>query len=70
MEREKLNLCKYCSSCNIKKDDYRINKRGKLQSFKCLECMHEFTPNFGFKKTRVEPPNYRCYADVFYRYVS
>ena len=55
MERAKLNLCKYCSSGNIKKDGYRINKRGKLQSFKCLECMRKFTPNFGFEKTRVEP---------------
>ena len=55
MERAKLNLCKYCSSGNIKKDGYRINKRGKFQSFKCLECERKFIKNFGFKKTHVEP---------------
>ena len=54
-ERAKLDLCKYCRSSNTKKDGYRINKRGKLQSFKYLECMRKFTTNFGFKKARVEP---------------
>ena len=55
MERAKLNLCKYCSSGNIKKDGFRTNTRGKLQIFKCLDCQRKFTPNFGFEKTRVEP---------------
>ena len=32
MERAKLNLCKYCSSGNIKKDGFRTNTRGKLKS--------------------------------------
>ena len=30
IERIKLNLCKYCSSWNIKKDGHRINKHGKF----------------------------------------
>ena len=55
MVRTKLNLCKYCSFGHIKKDEHRINKRGKFQSFKCLECERKFTTNFGFEKTRVEP---------------
>lgn len=32
-----------------------INKRGKLQNFKCLEYARKFTPNFGFEKIRVDP---------------
>ena len=55
MERAKLNLCKYCSSGNIKKDSFCTNKRGKLQSFKCLECERKFTSNFGFEKICVAP---------------
>ena len=54
MEWTKLNLCKYCSSGNIQKDGYRINKRGKIQRFKCLECQKRFVANFDFEKTRVE----------------
>ena len=30
MERININLCKYCISDNIKKDDYRTNKRDKF----------------------------------------
>ena len=48
----KLNLCKYCSSGNIRKDGYRINKRGKLQRFKCLGYQKRFVANFGFEKIR------------------
>ena len=52
MEWIKLNLYKYCMFDNVKKDGYCINKCDKLQSFKCLECVHKFTPNFGFKKNQ------------------
>lgn len=31
-----------------------MDKRVKFQSFKCLECEHKFTTNFGFEKTRVD----------------
>ena len=51
-EWTKLNLCKYCSSGNIRKDGYRINKRGKLQRFKCLGYQKRFVANFGFEKIR------------------
>ncbi|WOV92500.1 MAG: hypothetical protein R1F52_05130 [Candidatus Nitrosoabyssus spongiisocia] len=36
MERSKLNLCKYCSSGNMRKDSYHTTKQGKQQRFKCL----------------------------------
>lgn len=36
MKRSKLNLCKYCSSGNIRKDDYHTTKQGKQQRFKCI----------------------------------
>ena len=54
MGRAKLNLYKYCSSDNIKKNGYRTNKRDKFQIFKCLECKRKLIPNFEFKKTHVE----------------
>ena len=53
MERSKLNLCKYCSSGNIRKRGFRTNKYGKLQKYQCLECTRLFTTNFGFEKTQV-----------------
>ena len=55
MERTKLNLCKYCSSGNIRKRGFSTNKRIKIQHYECLECKKYFTSNFGFEKTRVEP---------------
>ena len=64
IERSKLNLCKYFSSDNIKKDGFRINKCDKLQSFKCLECKRKFTSNFGFEKIIHKWCHYRLCADV------
>ncbi len=54
MERAKLNLCKYCSSGNIRKRGFSTNKRAKIQRYECLECNKYFTSNFGFGKTRVD----------------
>ena len=55
MERSKLNICKYCSSGNIRKRGFSIRKQGKLQRYECVDCKKYFVPNFGFENTRVEP---------------
>ena len=54
MERTKLKKCKFCDSGNIKKWGARKTKKGKVQTFKCLDCKRRFSTNFGFEKKQFD----------------
>ena len=70
MERSKLQLCKYCDSSKIIKKGFKKNKSGKVQIYKCKDCKHKFTTNFGFEKMRHDSRTITQAIQMYYQGMS
>ena len=70
IERELIKTCKFCDSGNIKKWGIRETKKGKVQTFKCLDCKKRFTANFGFEKMRYDSRTITQAIQMYYQGMS
>ena len=70
IERSLIKTCKFCDSGKIKKWGIRETKKGKVQTFKCLDCKKRFTANFGFEKMRYNSRTITQALQMYYQGMS